>query len=794
MIVSPPFLPVRDAASDDATWLDSAMVAPPSRLSDTQAPEGSFPLSHNLSWHNGMHLQAPQADGAYLRVRAIADGKVVFAGKPALRTDKLDDPQNYNPFDRPGSTTPAWTDNGCLIIEHRSTIGASGDAETEVVFYSLYMHLSEVGKTKPMGQTVARTWLVGDSIWRKDDVGAPGKVYGHDGQIHFEVCFEAAQLQQLIGRAPNWVEPPVAPATLPAPTADGRTDSVFGSLYFYLPESTPTHAGPQRPASNLRGTDGTTPLGTAQWVRLTYDTGDGLMQSYDAGGKFIAGLPVAVDEEYNLYMEATARHNALPAALQASSSPSGWYELLRFGRNLGRGPAATDKDPLPATAAHWRRIPVAEGAALWADLNAEGTYKFSDADFLPAMGWNCIDDDSVPTDQRCDSGHIKALIRDTNPDNTQRMEPSELARRLGNAAVRKTLRRTICKFPSEWDNAAISTRYGFVKELEPFKADPTAWTRLEAHLQAISFDAMPANYLAADWRMHPREFVEQTRQCGWLSAREFRQLMPLQVVRKTGRGLVWEATPDLSVKGAIAVSQRIPLNLMMRKHSINASAQRMASFFGNALQETQWLTKLHEGNNTERYAPWDGRGFLQLTWPSNYLNYWSYRGRDAQIPASTRVALLHAEQEANRTRSSAALMRVETTIPLPMIAWRADLSGDLSNPDRLVSPAESAGYYWSKLRMASYADERHQLERVASGGAGNPSRPYYRSPSFWRASACVNLPGAIDHLYSATLNGFESRCVPYAQALAVLGEVRFAGASAGSLETFPDGSVPRRGA
>ena len=88
----------------------------------------------------------------------------------------------------------------------------------------------------------------------------------------------------------------------------------------------------------------------------------------------------------------------------ATSSPSGWYELLRFRRNMST-------DPLPANAAYWRRTPTDVGT-VWTDLNAPGTGKFSDADFPAFKGWNCFDDDPSPDNQRCDSIELKRLIRD----------------------------------------------------------------------------------------------------------------------------------------------------------------------------------------------------------------------------------------------------------------------------------------------------------------------------------------------------------------------------------------------
>lgn len=584
MILSPPFLPERAAGQSDEQWIDVAMRAPPSRLADTQAPEGSFPLSHNLAWHNGMHLQAPTGAGGDLPARAIADGRVIFVNPPNERNDAPDDPQNYNPFDRPGTRTAAWTDNGCVIIEHRTTIGAAGTAETEVVFFSLYMHLSALARITPAGETGARPIQAGDSIWRKDEVGRPGQIYGHGGQIHFEICFDAANLQRLIGRVPNWVEPVEAPAALPAPTADGRTDSIFGSLYFFLPATTPTDRGAAVPASHLRATAPATTLGTSVWVRMAYDRGSCTFETYDERGGLIAALPAEPDAEYNLYESAVARHRALPDTERARSSPSGWYELLRFGRNVGRGPADADRDPLPSNAAHWRRIAGADGQPLWADLNAAGSFKFSDADFLPVMGWNCIDDDTSPEDQRCDSDRLKRLIRDPDPANASRMETAQLARRLGLEDVKKKLRRVFCKFPTEWDKGSVTARYQFVKEFDTFKEDAEAWPRLEAHLKAVSFADLPASYLEAQWRAHPLQFVLSWRSNAWLSEAELSRVYPntkypVRALNAEGRG----RTPE-----SIREEYRVSINRVMRKYLVDTPA-RMTHFFGQGrLSRCTW--------------------------------------------------------------------------------------------------------------------------------------------------------------------------------------------------------------
>jgi len=516
-----------------------------------------------------------------------------------------------------------------VIIEHRTAIGAEGAAETEVVFYSLYMHLSALGRITPAGQTTRRQLQTGDAIWRKDEVGTPGQIYGHIGQIHFEICFDATNLQRIMGREPNWVAPAIAPAAPPAPTADGRTDSIFGSLYFYLPANTPTDAGTALPASHLRRTGGTM-LGTAMWVKMSYETGNCSYESFDERGMPIGASWNEANAEYNLYSSATARHNNLPAASQASSSPSGWYELLRFGRNIGRGPATADKDPLPADAAHWRRFIGPGGAPLWVDLNAAGSFKFSDADFPVVMGWNCIDDDTSPADQRCDSANLKSLIRDPDAANTKRMETAELSKRLGEDAVRKQLRRTVCEFPSEWDKGSIATRYAFVKELESFKQSPDAWSKLEAHLNAISFDALPAGYLAAQWRMHPKEFILQMRKCGWLSVSEMTQCFPRNLKHLTGTQFVSHtfAWTDANTR---SVTWSLHFNKVNRKYGID-QRQRLTHYFAQVVPETGYLRLMKESDSEDgsylrgkAYYPYYGRGLIQLTWAESYKKYGEFR-------------------------------------------------------------------------------------------------------------------------------------------------------------------------
>lgn len=584
MIISPPFLPFPNA--DDEAFVRDAMpdsvdVAPGSG----GAPLGSYPLTTAFTWHNGLHIDAPrdtqsQATQArqFLSVRAIADGTVVFRRDPKGANATLTDPQNYNPY----SNTAAWTDNGIVIVRHTTDIGAAGNAPTSVTYYSVYMHLSHIETTVNENQ----------SVWRKDNLGTAGRIYGRENQIHFEVCLNSSELQKLVGsnRATTWTDP----ATVP--NADGRTDAVFGSLYVYLPAGTPTSAAaPLKHLSRSNLTGGVNAaagqlmpntLQAAQWVEIRYRNGSATVSSYravdGAGGLQIGdliGTPYyEQDFEYNLYANAVERHANAVATGANNSSPSGWYELLRFGRNLGT-------DPLPAEASHWRAIPSGSGT-VWADLNAPGTHKFSDADFPAFKGWQFFDDDPSPENQKCDSVQLKWAIRDTAVPESIRV-PQALVRRLGDEKVRERLKRAVCKFPTEWDKSTIVQRYEWLKADQDFKiTEGRAWDEFRAHAESISFNGLPQEYKDAVWHIHPRMFVSHMRLCGWLSEKEAVQLFPRTALRNAGtRGWVNEGVnPGMQIfKDSLTY-----LNKTTRKYCITTQ-RRMAAFYGNSMQETQWF-------------------------------------------------------------------------------------------------------------------------------------------------------------------------------------------------------------
>ena len=661
MLISPPFLPAERAGESDVDWVARAMPTPVDCAAGTYAPEGSFPVSSYMQWHNGVHCTAPHEDGHHLPVRAVADGTVVFVAPPVPANADLAHPLNYLSRDR-----PAWTDNGCVVVRHTTDIGAAGGVPTRITFFSLSMHLRTIadGPRDAGGKRVP--WKIGDRIWRKDVLGEPGQIMGVAGRLHFEICCDEANLKNMIGRPVRWEED----ETFVTPKADGRTDAVFGSVFIYLPGRTPTCA--IEPADPVRKAAGGQPLGVEQWVEIRYDNGTSYIASRDVSGKPVGATPFdplkVVDFEYDMYKQALDRHAAyLNKGGTLPSSPSGWYELLRFGRNLG-------PDPLPADAAHWRRIPTSKGN-VWADLNAEGTFKFSEADFLPVMGWNCFGDDTNPEDQRCDSVELKRLIRDRDPGNGTRMTREALCKRIAENSVREKLRRSICRFPTEWDRATVAKRYSWTRDpKEDFGMDDQRnWDRFMRHCDATTFSELPDQLKNADWRFHPVEFIGVMRRCGWMSADELTLCLPRKSFED--RNLSW-------AKANLRAKTHAPhINCMIRKY-LGDSGKRKIHLLTQIYQETGLFrnsVEIGAGNN-KSYSAFYGRGYIQITWPGNYRKYGFFRGfADQAKPIYVDLRITTSSQHLDSDNSLAK--------------WAPKYDPDIVGRN-LAHAAEASGMYW----------------------------------------------------------------------------------------------------
>ena len=261
-------------------------------------------------------------------------------------------------------------------------------------------------------------------------------------------------------------------------------------------------------------------------------------------------------------------------------------------------------------------------------------------------------------------------------------------------------------------------------------------------------------------------------------------MLPRNVLRENKGNFLWE-TVECPVKGdrkKIIAEHRIPLNVMLRKYTVNTSA-RMAAFFGNAIQETTWLSMLHEGNQNAWYSPWHGRGFLQLTHPYNYMDYWRYLGRPVDQTLYNKMEKASSAKHSVKDADWPGVTEV-------MKEWRdAVAAAGVINNENMYRPTDSAGFYWSKNQMAKYADRFNGLERKTLR-TNLGTKVYYHSSSFRNASAAVNLPAAVgdpNHKF----NGYEARCTAHAQVWAILADQDLFADVTGKLQNFPEGMIRR---
>lgn len=701
MLISPPFLPPRASNQTENQWLDKAMPG-------GEPGYGSYPVSDRLAWHGGLHLRAPTCgDDDVEPVRAIADGIVVYR-RGSTEPPAAPDPKSALRYQ-------GRTSDGVVVIRHETDIGAAcrSNTSTRVVFFSVYVHM----------HTLRTTVQPGRSIHRKDELGQAGYIRGQPHQIHFEIICDDANLKQLIGRN-NGVLPL---------NADGRSDVIFGELYFYLEATALVYA--QRPPQPHSTLPGGVPLGEALIVGLRYAEGEGVertrghayVTTYGLAGALIGESLTVPDAEYNIYRDANDISETYPA--HARPVPSAVYELLRFGRVVGADPLVPEDVP------HWRQIRTRTGSG-WVNLNAPGVRKFSDADFPQWRGWFLVTDVG---DGRCnDAAMMQAM--DVNRDGA--VTADEMHARLDTPSVRSFLKPLICKLPTEWDAAVIDARWGWLKTASPSNSSPLQeeqFARLRAHIHALAFwqqanlrvpqyntenESIGERPLpSTHWHFNPREFIRAFRKCGWLSLAELARLIPRRLsYSQQGRlrialevGKVSRATAAIRLK-----TYALHLNWVARKYGISSARHRFAHFFAQTIIETDhWQVVYEYGRGAphpkipmaQYYAAFYGRGIMQLTWAGNYESYGLFRNRphnsgayvDHRIGADSR----HYWWDPTLRDADGRIIRV-TGIPKH---WAPRFDPTEVEIDSFIA-CDSGGYYWVAKSLDKSGKETN-INRVA---------------------------------------------------------------------------------
>jgi hydroxyethylthiazole kinase len=585
MLLSPPFVLPPLASETENQWLD--------RLMDVGAPgEGSFPVSFEMNWHGGVHLTAPATGRTRAPVRAISDGSVAFVRKPTPRSTDPKHALNYR---------GGWTDDGCVIIRHETDIGAAPGAagtRTTVVFFSVYMHLGGVSALS-----------AGDAIFRKDIVGTAGSIYGVDHKFHLEIVCDDANVKALTGRT----------ATFTPVDTDGRKDAIFGAIWFFCLLNTPffqsePRAGKPLPPVVFTNSD------TALFFRMAFTGRDATFTAHHLGGSAFGAPLVAANFGTQLVNRATARF---------PRSPSAGVELMRFGRVIGPDPL------LPANAPNWCEVPLATGTG-WVDMNGSSVRRFSDADF-PSWdsdfkhGWVLVDAASSP-DSRCLDLNVIDLL---DIDRDLAVSPQEAQTRLNDPATQAGLARKICKFPTEWDAQTIDARFGWIKTDKRLKTKPAEYAAFKAHVTALCFWQTAKPIDGVHWHLHPREFIRHLRKCVWLSNEELAQSIPRKQLELSGTTFRTITIAQHSTALQRATQWNLGINRSVRKYLIALTTQRLAHFFAQVFTESGSLRFVSEiGGSSASYAPYYGRGLIQLTHLSGYQKYGIYRGFPASSPTT----------------------------------------------------------------------------------------------------------------------------------------------------------------
>ncbi|WP_413656792.1 hypothetical protein [Paraburkholderia phenoliruptrix] len=812
MIISPPFLPASGLTANDVSKPDPMMD-----LIDQFeiGHHGAWPVTFDRRSHCAIHLN-PRAQGAGQAepVRAIADGDVVAyrVSRDAV-SDGTVDPQTGQPL--------LNSNAGFVLLRHKTD---AGDGRT-ITYYSLYMHLLDMTSqehTVPQPNDPPETgsanalprWLL-DTAGGKDGVvqmGGTKKVYrkdmlGYVGQhqgvahLHFEIFMADGDFTAWFDKVQIGVKKP----------AQLTTSDYWGHSYFVI--SGPQEFYPQ--PANVdekwfpRVPGGSLGAGDTLYVEAWFNKGQRFTRAWidKAGSGNVTLLtpdPIAdpYDSaqkryEYDLYDRAMALYPACP---------SDGYEMLRFGRILSDHPTLTG-----AACATWIAVPFDESGTLgYVNIAPDAIKKLSDADFPFFTGWQKIDGDNTPFNDagRCDYATLCGLtgIQDSLPSaqpleadpNNNNEVNLQLASYVQNTdGVNEKLRGMVFKARSEWDPSNNEERYKDLNDPYGFfgkqkDTNPDGYTKFTDFLAKFQFlDKTP---LAGKelWFFHPLAFIRHFRKCGWLSRLELQHLLPKNVVQKATPWkwqpvrLSWAASM-LAADNSSSIQRRLELNKAIRKYGIQ-SPVRMASFFGNATEETQWFQKYHEGSPFW-YAPWDGRGMLQLTHATNYIRYWKFKG--IAVSATVEDTLKQHTQMADQSRTLPNghkgmydlhhyLSDSSTHIPADLIAKREAMA----NP---FEAADSAGCYWAWSGAAGCADGywTNQSSQYSPLSTDHGIKYFYINGAFGKVAATINT-GKPSSNYNSVWD-IQSRFLAFANAQVILFDVTSFPQPDGSTSIFPVG-------
>lgn len=662
MIISYPILPSGATTADEddrlrdflATYVDNA--------------SGFFPVSFDDRWHGGIHLKPGNEP-----LRAIADGEVI-AYRVATQAETYPGAGDY--------------DTSFVLLKHTTETGEN----TPVVFYSLLMHLLGRSLQTPNQQKQLPDWLKnagpstsvksgnGTKVWRKDILGFCGK-YLNEPRVHFEIFATDADLGNF------WKDSSTYTATHSA------SNDWFGDAGFVIPagknflashphaaaisgllsapaEAPVAGANSDSPAGATTSVDSTLAGAPNQgqgrsgaiYVSVRLVKGDRIATSFKKlpNGKFVqVGQPIVQkDYEYQLYHLATKLY---------PDCPSAGFEWLRFGRVLGPDTTAINEN--------WQLVRYDDSKSGYIDLAVNDIISLSDADFPFWNGWQKISEGAAinAQDGICDAPKLLDLIHGAAP--TTSATPSmtdqktDFIQHATAQGVSDALRFVVAQHPSEWDDSDLDTRYAKERKPGGDLQEAKSWNDFSDHVKKMAFWSNAG--LARDiWHFHPGQFIAQYRRCLWLTTDEFAQSIPRKNLHLDGARFNPQIVASwLSAKNR-AATWAVSVNKSNRKYCISSTQQRLTHYVAQLIDESGYFRYVKEGNGEHApYAPWYGRGLIQITHEANYKAYGNYRA----------FSTSHSSNSA----------------PFQSLGW---------NPNTLIATSESqydadncadsAGFYW----------------------------------------------------------------------------------------------------
>jgi len=145
--------------------------------------------------------------------------------------------------------------------------------------------------------------------------------------------------------------------------------------------------------------------------------------------------------------------------------------------------------------------------------------------------------------------------------------------------------------------------------------------------------------------------------------------LPRRAASLTGTAFGTHANATFNQASTRAGNWTPGINLMLRKHLVSESPQRVAHFLAQVMAETGLQFVVELGGASKSYAPFYGRGLIQLTRLANYQAYGTYRAFPTTHPTTTAAFLT--------------------------LGWDPDaLIATSQTVFDAVNSADTAGFYW----------------------------------------------------------------------------------------------------